>query len=214
MWRTVLGNRILQGAEAELFREAAAFMLENMDMCHHYSHESYESSFHAFDSLSIGQQVFVLHEICDGLLNPDRDPPTLHAANEAAIAAVYDEIQVLRDNDRELSVTEQQSHPQAVDLVTAAANQLNLEIDPSSFDEDFDLLVNEIRDAILWDDDYSNSSIQNAPPEVAQRERDRFTIADDYYTLIPDDPKPTQAKKLLDETRELLYGPRCDTHSK
>ena len=52
-------------------------------------------------------------------------------------------------------------------------------------------------------EDYDIRTFEDGPPDLDAQKRKKFGIDDDYFSAIPDDPKPAEAKKLLREARKL-----------
>ncbi len=58
-------------------------------------------------------------------------------------------------------------------------------------------------DLVLWDGDYDDDVTVDSRPEITEKIKSVFRINDDYYSSIPDDPKPSTARKLLKEADRL-----------
>lgn len=92
--------------------------------------------------------------------------------------------------------------------------------DPSSYEEEWsaprpkcrevtqwDDIIDMLASHVLWDADYDMEEFfMDASPELAEFQRQRMGIADDYFTDIPPDPTPEQMKKVRAGLRRLL---RC-----
>ena len=87
MWRAEVGNRVLTGAEAELFREGLCSLVD-------WTEEWPENAvgLRVFDQLSQPEKLAILDEVSRALL-VKRVPCPIHTAvNEGAIAAIYYQI--------------------------------------------------------------------------------------------------------------------------
>lgn len=89
MWRTECGERILEGAEAIVFAEALATLLDYAIVD---QFDDYESGVACFDNLTYGQKISVLAIIGNGLFRKDVAPVDLTAVVEGAIAAVFQQL--------------------------------------------------------------------------------------------------------------------------
>jgi hypothetical protein len=91
MWLTPDGERILQGAEARLFREALAVVVD-MVREDYEGHQEFGAP--PFDNLQPNQKLAVLADVGIALLQEDRPMPRLTAVREAAVAAVYEAVMI------------------------------------------------------------------------------------------------------------------------
>jgi len=92
MWWTPDGERILQGAEARLFREALA---RTVDMVRDDPEGLWQFGAPPFDKLQPNQKLAVLAEVGSALLQANQPVPRLTAVREAAVGAVYEAIMLL-----------------------------------------------------------------------------------------------------------------------
>ena len=86
MWRTSTGDRILKGAEAELFQAALREFCDNLTDCH-ATDEEYDVGLQGFDSLTYVQKLAVLLTASESLLDSEKPTPKLTAVLECAAAA-------------------------------------------------------------------------------------------------------------------------------
>ena len=83
MYRTSRGDRVLEGAERQLFVQALATLVDQ------FSDADSEFGIPPFDELQRNQKIAALHMVARGLLCPDQPPPPLTAVLEATVAAIY-----------------------------------------------------------------------------------------------------------------------------
>jgi hypothetical protein len=200
MWRTSCGERTLSGAEARVFAEALLCLLDEALMDRF---EDYFSGVNCFDDLTYGQKVAVLVTVGKGLLCPDVPAEELTAALEGAIAAVFEklrEIIMLEIDEPELGTPSR-------NLVVAARQAMEGEEIPSPTYRDrgeWDLQIQELADAILWDADYEDGYLYlDRPPEEARALREMTRVTEEYYLFVPDDLTGEVAKRQLAELRSL-----------
>ncbi len=86
MWWTPDGQRVLQGAEAKLFREALGMIV---DMVRDDAEGLWQFGAPPFDKLQPNQKLAVLAQVGTALLCKDQPMPRLTAALEASVGAVY-----------------------------------------------------------------------------------------------------------------------------
>jgi len=207
MWRTSKGDRVLKGAEAELFRAAAGSLLEYACNCHD---ESACTGHAAFDRLTWHQQISALAFVCHALLRPEIPVPQHTASNEAAIATVFGHIEVLLDEDEG---TDEPGETEAESMIQSAAREtgiiaryVEMGSDEEEITSDYQCLIQALTDRVLWDDDYSDNEISDLPPETIQIGKQMLGIADEYYTAVPDDPSEGETKTLIKQLWVLLDG--------
>jgi len=92
MWWTPDGERILQGAEARLFREALGVLV---DMVREDDEGLLQFSAPPVDKLQPNQKLAVLAEVGGALLQESQPMPGLTAVRKAAVGAVYEAIMLM-----------------------------------------------------------------------------------------------------------------------
>ena len=228
MWNTSQGNRILQGAEAILFKAGVMALVEQIKEEVHFAKGDY--SVVAFDELTWSQRLAVLETITTHLLSATAPPPELSAVNESAVAMVFDRISY--EIDREI-----EGEPLGNSwrrLVLSAAHECLCEpnddrenaetnnYDVDSVDDDIpesaesnrrDLwhpLVQSLADCILWDRDFEMiEDFVDEPPEKAAMIRQIMGIDDNYFSTAADDlHSPDAISDSLNRLSKLLVNTR------
>jgi hypothetical protein len=101
-WKTSSGERVLQGAEANLFASAIAMMIDMMRDNMSYGGDRVLQPFSLirgpFQHLSTNQQLSVLYQVASALLTKTK-VPELTAINESAVYYVYKFVQHWVDQD-------------------------------------------------------------------------------------------------------------------
>jgi hypothetical protein len=92
MWWTPDGERILQGAEAGLFRDALGTVV---DMIRDDDESFWQFGAPPFDSLRPNQKLAVLAQIGRALLHANEPMPKLTAVLEAAVGAIYEAMRLM-----------------------------------------------------------------------------------------------------------------------
>lgn len=189
MWRTINGNRVLDGDEARVFIAALTSLVTCVQ-----SEEDYETGVELFDSFTSAQRCGLLVEIGFGLLDPRIPCVEPNAANESAVAAVFRNLIALLEGEPECSATNWR------DLVDKAFAPIGAGIDEDlgeSGKYDWDSKVELLQGQILWDADYEmGDQLLDMDPERSARLRQQLTISDDYYAAVPDDPTEERARQL------------------
>ena len=92
MWWTPDGERILQGAEGRLFRDALGMIV---DMVRDDAEGLWQFGAPPFDKLQPNQKLAVLAEVGSALLCEDQSMPRLTAGSEATMGTVYEVTQFM-----------------------------------------------------------------------------------------------------------------------
>jgi hypothetical protein len=199
MWRTNHNDRILEGAEAKVFAEALLHLLDEFDLCDF----EYELGIKCFDTLTNGQKIYVLATIGNGLFRKDVEPVALTAVLESGIGAVFKHL--YNNITIEIDMPELKSDWRK--LLVAARKEMEAEEIPDPTCEDYDewdIEVNELANAILWDRDYEDGDIyMDHPPEKTEWLKYMAMIPENYYTSIADDLTDEEAQVKIEELRKL-----------
>lgn len=83
-WRTNLGERVLQGVEAEVYLTAVQHSIEYLQDSRDFDEIEIKTGDRIFDTASINQKIVLLHICLTALLNPDIEAPPLTNVTEAA----------------------------------------------------------------------------------------------------------------------------------
>ena len=217
MWRTPRGNRTLTGPMAVLIAEGISSIAQQLrDMYELGGEDELEYGMEAFDDLTSEQKVWTLHKVGFGLLSEDTPVVPHTAALEATIMVVFleticnieIEIDIERLGDREHDWQWNRKRLLNAYEQTGLNDPENLEDDEEpltagSMDiQDWKNALDCLEDDIFWDHDFA-MSFADLPPEAAKAAREQMTIDEDYYSVIPDDPQPEAAKRLLSELMAL-----------
>jgi hypothetical protein len=204
MWWTPEGERVLQGAEARLFREALGMIV---DMVRDDDNEElWQFGAPPFDKLQPNQKLAVLAEVGSALLQENQPMPRLTAVLEAAVGAVYETIMLMVEMEIDQPAEERES-PTWRELVLAACAERGVEelLDPASEEiDEWDLLICCLTDAVLWDEDWRDSeSLLDADPKASQTVKKLLGIDEDYYVAVPPDPTEKEMGRIRATLRKL-----------
>jgi hypothetical protein len=202
MWWTPDGERVLQGAEAQLFREALGVLV---DMVRDDDQGNWQFNAPPFDVLHPNQKLALLAQVGSALLREDQPMPRLTAVLEAAVGAVYESIRVMVEIEID-EPAEDQEPPSWRELVLAACREHGIEdlLDPESEDlDEWAILVECLADTVLWDQDWKDSeSLLDADPKASKGVKQLLGIDDDYYIAVPPDP----TEKEMEGIKAVLRG--------
>src|SRR6266540_5571336 len=215
VWRTSQGERVLRGAEWELFRAGLGEVWDLVEDS--FDGEGFVSSgLAAFDDLQPGQKLALLAQVGQALHDEGVPSPELTAHAEAAIAAVYEHVR----QSVEVEI-DAQDVPELAQhaffwrrLILAACRQGDVAGDEPLPDEGCDdlsewaLLLDCLTGRIFWDDDYARADhFLDADPETSRVELQRCGIADDYYTALAPDPDEEGLEAARRTLREVTGRP-------
>jgi len=188
MWWTPDGERVLQGAEAQLFREALGVLV---DMVRDDDEGMWHFNAPPFDVLQPNQKAAVLAQVGSALLREDQAMPRLTAVLEAAVGAVYESIRIMVEIEID-EPAEDQEQSSWRELVLATCQEHGIEdlLDAESEDiAEWVILVECLSDTVLWDQDWKDSeSLLDADPKVSKGVKELLGIDENYYVIVPPDP--------------------------
>ena len=191
MWWTSCGERTLEGAEAKLFAEA---LLDLLDEGAPDQFEDYDLGIEAFDTLTYGQKISVLSTIGSGLLKRDVPRAELTAVLEGAIGAVFEHLRhciTVEMDEPELGTAWREK----VIFARKEAGGEDLPLPSCGDPEEWDVEVQELADAVLWDSDYEDGHLYvDQPPEKAAWMRQKMRVREDYFLAIADDLSEAEAQ--------------------
>lgn len=221
MWNTSEGERILTGAEANLFKAGVLALVQ----CIKEEGELEENGYciAVFDQLTWSQRLAVLELVTTHLLGDAGAPPQLSAVNESAIAMVYEYIAF--EVDMEIGFDEPPTSDSWRSLVLYAARECywNPQLDPPPAEDTLDIadlpdsadsrqrdvwvdLVRSLADRILWDRDFELiETFVDEPPEKAAMMRQIMGIDENYFSTAADDlNSPEEVRESLKRMSAML----------
>ncbi len=201
MWHTSEGDRVLDGAEAALFKAGVTSLVEQIK--DEASYESVGYVITLFDNLTWSQRLALIETVVTNLLTETAGTPRLTAVNEAAIGSIFEHINF------QIGTEIKDVPPQTKwrQLVLEACHEAfgELAFDGQDSDEDdagtsmptsadserIDLwfpLVQSLSDRILWDRDFEMmDDFLDEPPEKAAILRQIMGIDDEYFATAAED---------------------------
>jgi len=206
-WHTPRGDRFLHGPEAELFCEALTVLTNWIDGDVDEDQRLYECGIPAFDSVTPCGQLALLADVGFALLRETDRCPRLSAVSESTVGAIFlameQSVQHEIDNEFELpdGVFWRQRILQAVRCIDA-----ELEVpdtDCSDFDE-WEFLVDVLRDTILWDRDFeAEPTFVDADPTEVKDIKIDMGIGKDYFCEVAPDPSDKELETIRLRLRSL-----------
>lgn len=189
MWQTVMGDRILEGDEAQLFAEIALDFTQTLEACEN----EYDLNIPVFDSLTYNQKIWVLLVIVKGLLQQKFPAVELTAVNEGAIAAIFEHLkaQVCCEIDMKLPSNWRILIREA--LVYAGFKGMPRLRSRKTGEWEF--AIDRLSGRVLWDSDYLAAYTLDTAPENASLIKAAMGINDEYFMDTPHDPDDMQTRK-------------------
>jgi hypothetical protein len=199
MWHTSEGDRLLEAAEARLFKAGVTGLVERVKEDARVEGSGY--SIALFDELTWSQRLAVLESVATHLLTKTDHMPELTAVNEAAIGSVFDHVSFEIDMEIENVTLDTVWRQLVLDACHECfGDELQKDDDTDgeeSAEDDADYLpesascsrpelwhqlVQSLTDRILWDRDYElMGEFLDEPPEKAAMLRQIMGIGDDYF---------------------------------
>lgn len=205
MWHTATGDRILKGAEAQIFATSVYIMVRREregDGTDRYG-------IPVFDALTSSQKIAMLHQVTQALLRPEVPMPELTAVSEGTIAAVLQHVYMLL----EFEVLANPDSAIFRSLVAKACRRIVKRREPEDRKvpadfcegrEEWEFCMELMHDAILWDFDYLEEDLLvDLPPEQGEVVKEGMRIAPGYFQAIAHDPSEQQVAILCGELETL-----------
>ncbi len=214
MYNTPDGNRVLQGAERQLFVESLGMLVDMLTL------DEFSTDIQILDGLTPNQRIATYHTVARALLVEDELSPELTAVVEGAVASVYRHVRDMialeldtaeSTDDTAFEFGDLPQRPSWRERAIAAGHEAGIEDLPAADEMDFDewdLVIECLEGRVLWDDDWDLADYLDAAPEAADRAKAKLGIAADYFVAIPRDPSDADAERLLAELRELTREAR------
>lgn len=207
-WRTEIGERVIEGHEAVLIREAIAAMKDMFEEELDDDIDPWKFGVPVFDRLETLVKLALLAEVGWALLRSTERCPPLTAVNESAVGAIFGHIEqsVQYEIDCHDSMTEESFSWRR--LILNVFHQIEdtdelpdaLCLDPS----EWDILQQVLADRILWDDDFNDEALYvDQPADHGKFLKDFMTIDDDYFTAPPPNPRESDLPRILKILNEL-----------
>lgn len=206
MYKTPGGERILQGAERQLFQQSLGMMVDLL------SDGDIDFDVFTFDQLQRGQKIATLYQAGRALLYPTELAPELTACIEAAAATVFRfALNQIEQEITDPELLESQTFWRA--LALRAASQQNAIVDlPSENCSDlsaWQLVIESLEGDVLWDNDFEMQIGMDVAPETGKDMKQKLGISDDYYVAIPPDIADAQINLYLDALKGLTPAGRA-----
>ena len=154
-----------------------------------------------FDELQRGQKLFALYRAARGLLRPDEPPPELTAFLEATVATVYRwalAMAIQEIEHPEFATADPSWRKQIFDAARECEDIEELPDETSRDREEWELLIECLEGAVLWDTDFEAQDRLDAAPDATGALDQFMGISDDYYTAVAHDPPDNQINLYVD----------------
>jgi len=186
MWHTERGDRVLEDTEAKVF----AGSLLDMIQAGLSDDSEFSAGIPVFDSLTYPQKIAVLHHVAHALFRQDVPMPELTAVLEGAVAAVFQNLQWLVEEEIQTAAGGETFLRK---LISQACRNLEVEEVPRPSCDDPDewsFCVECLHDAVLWDTDYlGEGNFVDLPPERSRALKAEMGVTDEYFlSLAPELP--------------------------
>jgi hypothetical protein len=221
MWWTSVGERVLRGAEWNLFREGLSTLWVDVETSDDDDEEPGTTGVAVFDRLRKPERLALLAMVTRGLNAADEPCPDLTALTDATIAAVFAQIRYLIrvEIEEERMAWDDRSTVRASwsrELVLDAAREVYPDretpfpqADSDDLKEWFDL-VDFLLDRILDDRDYlAGNAFLDADPALSRALKAQLGIPEDYFSAIPTNPTPEALESIRNDLRRICERPRA-----
>jgi hypothetical protein len=223
MWWTSNGERVLNGAEWDLFREGLSCLWDDVEAAEAEDGPG-TTGIAVFDDLPKAERLALLASAAKGLTDQDEPYPDLTALTEGTVAAIFAHILYMIEVEIELQEeamasgrTRRVRSRTLRQMVLVAADQVGIDRGALRAKSGSDALVewsdliDELRDRILWDDrDYLAGDVfLDLDPAVGDALKEQLGIEDDYYSVAPVEPTPAVLEEIRASLRRICRRPRA-----
>lgn len=216
MWSRYEGPFILPPRHAAVFRAAAARLSDDIGW-RKFEDEWVGIGVRVFDDLTQGQKQAAILEVAKALLDSSIEPPRVTGVLGGTVDAIYRElegnIEIEMDFDEETTLRQMVLDALAeidywnqVNSGLGAGEEPVLPLAPDSTDtKDWAELVEGLRMEVLEDYDFDmEDTFLDMPPAAAAELKRSMNILPDYFTAVPEDPKPERLAEIQRALRTLL----------
>ena len=193
MWRTPRGERVLEGAEAELFQYPVRCYVEELLEAERFE-DNVPVGVGLFDALTLAQKLAMLDEVSQALLCASVPRPALTAISEGTVAAVF--AYLLQQVEIELDNPDEDACWRPRILNAAEYCGIGVDIKEACDMDEWGFVVQQLRDCVLWDTDWEDADLTDLDPATSSGVRRTAGIDDDYYRAIAPDPRPNEIPKI------------------
>ena len=211
MWRTPDGDRVLTEPEWALFAAGVDLLWDWIESDIDTGDDNANLGLVAFDRLTPEQKLVMLADVADALRTISVSMPCHTASNEATIAAVLTVIHEELECELEMAADEEMAPSTSIrQILLSCCSAADDHEDPlpDVSEEDlgaWDMLLEEVRDRILWDCDFESSNdLMDLPPDAARHVRQLVGIDEEYDLTIPPDPDDNAMVAARQKLTELI----------
>jgi hypothetical protein len=220
VWITALGNRVLRGAEWELFRVGLSTLWDDIES-QEDDEEPGTTEVQGFDRLTRPQRLALLSQVAKGLHDRREPCADLTAFNEAAVAAVFAQVRYLvwveidgqrsgfgafsrdragRPRERVLAAIRQVEPVRRADLPKASSTDYSRWSD----------IIRTMLFRILDDIDYLAADIfLDMPPSRSRSLKGMLGIPEDYFSTAPHSPAGRELELVRADLRRTCARPKA-----
>ena len=172
MWKTPCGERVLKGAEKQLFVLAAGCLIDELNMAKadNDRERSLKVGISAFDSMEFDEQKYAVCLVVKALVDETVPCPIHYAWSEATIAAIiwWATVHIGAEEDRK------ECDRTFYRLVSMVAKKEGISIRDAKREWEWESVMEEILDLILWDRDFEMVSM----PGLLDTPKHQFDLID------------------------------------
>lgn len=197
MWHTADGLRVLTSQEWKVFATGLQCLVGMIDDQMELGDEEEITETRLFETLSHEQKLCTLALVAEGMHDESVPAIKRYAYFDAAVFAVYEILKGLLQDEITLN--------ECTDIRNAVWNaveedvleEMEVESQESIDEEDWLILLECNRCAVMWDEDFDMDFITDLPAEQAEELKSRFNIDTDYFTGVPPMPNKSDVRQAI-----------------
>ena len=206
-WHTSLGDRVLSGAEADLFREALTTCVDWIEGDVDQDEAFHEFGIPVFDSVTTRGKLALLADVGYALLMETEQCPGLTAITDSTVGAIFVALDESLEHeiDNEFDLEDRTFWRRSI-LAAIAESDFDLETpDADSCDwDEWEFLIDVLRDRILRDRDFVLEPIfGDADPLTGEDVKLNMGIDEEYFQAVAPDPSDQELELIRRRLRLL-----------
>jgi hypothetical protein len=179
-WHAQDGDLVLQGDEAELFRDAIHYICDEISD-EYVDDPGVYGGASVFNQMTRTQQLASIELVAKYLFHETEECLELSAWSEATLASILAQIRTF------LHLEIDEGDEDEIRCVISVLTEYELSGDDWNDWSEWDPVFDAYEDRFLWDLDFENDVFMDMPPDHAGVIRQMMNISDEYYASIPPD---------------------------
>lgn len=199
-WRTSTGDRVLSGAEADVFRDALTTCVDWIEGDVDQDEGFHEFGIPVFDSVTPRGKLALLAEVGHALLTETEQCPKLTAITDSTVGAIFVTLDEMLEYeiDNEFELDDRTFWRRSILAAIAEVDSEQEIRDADSYDwDEWELLIDVLRGRILRDRDFELEPVfGDADPLTGEGVKSIMGIDEEYFQAVAPDPSDQELESI------------------